>query len=43
MTFNLLVAYIRKLIQDKWTGELRIRFHNGDISARTNRIEDIIK
>lgn len=34
MTFNLLIAYIKKLIESKWTGQLRVNLHKGDLSKK---------
>lgn len=41
MTLNLLVAYIKKLIERKACLEIRVRLHKGSISAKVNRVEDL--
>lgn len=34
MTFDLLIAYIGKLIEDKCTGQVRVNLHKGDLSEK---------
>jgi len=41
MTLNLLVAYIKKLIERKACLEIRVRLHKGSLSAKINRVEDL--
>jgi len=41
MTLNLLVAYIKKMIEKKRNLEIRINLHKGDISARAHIIDDM--